>query len=191
MSDRQSRATCHLRDPHLSAPSIYTTCQFPAPRVQSSASDRPGRCHGCVDPCQRVNCCDCLGRDTKRARVKPASPGKSCRRLHKRSSRLGRGRRGKRFFTAGWPRWTVALVDRLSGLLQGCLQRKCLPCSRMLCKGMAHLPLCALYTWLFLGEGGERTHWHGELMASRGNGVETQDFGPAFGRSRFHASVLL
>jgi hypothetical protein len=50
-----SHGKCHRRDPQLERPPIYTTCQPPVPRAQSTASDRPGHCHGCIGAFIHVN----------------------------------------------------------------------------------------------------------------------------------------
>lgn len=93
-------------------------------------------------------------------------------RLHKRSSRLGRGRPRKALH--GWLATTVQ--GRLARFSQTvCSGIVCLLV--MLCEA---LPLCARKTGLFLGVGGERTHWYGELMASRMGFVEMRRCGLEF-----------
>lgn len=69
---------------------------------------------------------------------------KSCMRLHKRELRLGRGRRGKRFFTAGWLAGLDGRLGRSAGCLDSCravMQRKCLPSLACCARVPACLPL--------------------------------------------------
>ena len=76
---------------------------------------------------------------------------KSCMRLHKRELRLGRGAG-----SASRPQWTAVC----SG--------KCLP-PLVCCDSVRFAFSCAALRyiwpdlWAFLGVGGERIHWHGEL----------------------------
>jgi len=99
------RAKCHRRGPPTGRPSIYTTCQpllggFPKSPIHRIGPPRPlSRVHWCIHPCPRVK--RRLGLKRARARQN-AKFCKSCMRLHKRSSRLGRGAG-----SASRPLWTA------------------------------------------------------------------------------------
>ena len=109
--------------PHLSAHrSTSHANRFPRSPSQSVGPPGPlSRVHWCIHPCRRVNYLRNWAGQT--ARVKSASPVNSCMRLHKRSSRLGRGRPRKALH--GWLVTTVQ--GRLCSLLAGYPQWKCLP----------------------------------------------------------------